>query len=520
LTKIKTKKAVIILIAIAGLSGAPFCFVSAKNSKLSVSDVPEIYPRSSWSKSSYEKRTKNIWPAKYEDPKVIVVHHTAASYSGSTAKQVRKIYKYHSYTKKWGDIGYNYIIGKDGKIFEGRYGGNGAVGGHAYYNGTNYNEGSIGIAVIGNYDDEKLSAEAQDSLQKLVGWLAANNSITVNSDIKFHGKKLDNTVIGHRDIGSTDCPGKRIYDNLDAMRSKGAEFSEEFSNYAYSYEVGGTAYEIANGKRYSKSGRQPVVNISKNQILAYGSGGDAEVSVQQGLFDYPSGTLVKVSSEGKRGIIENGNLRTISGDSLLSSSYDSSSFVEITSEKWASFPSGSPAEFRNGAFVKDLGGNYFILSGNKKRRIILSDSDLKSIDRSSAHDISDGESARYAEGEIISSADSFPAGALLTGDYKNYFYVSEKGLKKKISKDVFRATFSRGMAIKVSQKFLKKYKTREVFPFQSGATVNYRSKYYFIENGARRQFATKSLAASMGYKNIIKAKRTEMAGVGEGKKIE
>ena len=36
---------------------------------------------------------------------------------------MRSIYAYHTQTRGWGDIGYNVIVDKFGRIFEGRYGG-------------------------------------------------------------------------------------------------------------------------------------------------------------------------------------------------------------------------------------------------------------------------------------------------------------------------------------------------------------------------------------------------------------
>ncbi|MDI6777811.1 MAG: peptidoglycan recognition family protein [Patescibacteria group bacterium] len=482
--------------------------------------MPAIYPRSSWSSAAYDKRTKKVWPAEIEAPKVIIVHHTAMNYKGATSKQIKKIYRYHSYSRKWGDIGYNYIIGKDGLIFEGRYGGNGVIGGHSYYDGTNYNNGSIGIAILGNYVGESLSSESLDSLQKLTGWLAANNDISINEDYKFFNKKLSSRLIGHKDVASTACPGKNIYNNLSSIRSSAVNFSSSYRNYAYQISGESGKYEISGGKRYSGSARSAIATISETQLEAYPLAGQAENDESTSETAYPSGTLVKISAEGKRGIIESGVLRTINSEGVFSSSYDNSSFVEIASEKWEGYSNGAAAGFRNGAFARDSGGNYFIFSANQKRKLNLSSEDLKLINLSSAHEISDGENILYPEGEGISGATGFPEGSLLTSDYKNYFYVSGSGAKRKLSKNVFRATFSRGMAIKVSQKLLKKYKNGGSLSFQNGAVVNYRNKYFFVESGARRQFATKSLAVSMGYKNIVKAKRTEMAEIGEGAVIE
>lgn len=47
--------------------------------------------------------------------------------------------------KGWKDIGYNFLVGEDGNIYEGR--GWGKHGAHS----TPYNSKSIGICMIGNF---------------------------------------------------------------------------------------------------------------------------------------------------------------------------------------------------------------------------------------------------------------------------------------------------------------------------------------------------------------------------------
>lgn len=480
--------------------------------------IPTIYPRSAWSSAADEKRTKKIWPAEYETPEVIIVHHTATNYKDATSKQIKKIYRYHSYTKKWGDIGYNYIIGKDGAIFEGRYGGNGVIGGHSYFDGTNYNKGSIGIAVLGNYVGEKLSAASLDSLQKLIGWLAANNSIGINSEIKFHDKKLDSAVIGHKDVADTACPGKNIYNNLGSIRTASANFENTYANYAYKTSGDGTAYEISGGKKYSGSAKQPVVEISSTQLAAYSSNGGVQASVASE--NYPSGTLFEVSGSEQRGILENGSIRPISSAAVLAANYNAANFVEISQEKWNSYPAGSAATFRSGAFLKDEAGNFYLISENKKRLLALPEAEKSRVDYSRFIETAGSELAAYENGENITTAADFPAGTIITTGSRNYFYIQSDAVKRKISAAVFNANFSSEMLVKVSSKFARLYKTKGSLSLQNGAIVNYSKNDYFIENGSRRQFSAKNLAASMGYQNIVKAKRTEMSGIGNGAKIE
>ena len=74
------------------------------------------------------------WPIKKSDyVNAIVIHHTHSEYDDSY-EGIKDIYKYHSLSKSWGDIGYNYIIGYDGEIFEGRQGGYYVVAAHSVWN--------------------------------------------------------------------------------------------------------------------------------------------------------------------------------------------------------------------------------------------------------------------------------------------------------------------------------------------------------------------------------------------------
>ncbi len=504
------------------LCGVNFNVVLARTleKKQAVTPVPTIYPRSAWASSAYDKRTKKIWPAQYDDPQVIIVHHTATNYKSSTAKQIKKIYRYHSYTRKWGDIGYNYIIGPDGAIFEGRYGGNGAIGGHAWTNGTNFNAGSIGIAILGDYQKKTVSSEALESLKKLVGWLSANNGFTVADDVSFHGKHLDTRMVGHKDVGDTECPGKNLYNRLSDVRSSAGDLAENYQNYAYKMPGDAAVYEIAGGKRYSGSAKTTVVDVSASQLKAYDLEGEAEIADTEGDYAYPSGTLVKVAATGQKGILSGGAISPITDATVLALSYKDSNFIEISADKWNSYSAGSAAVFRSGTLVKDENGKIYSIVAGQKRLLTLSAGEAQWVDASRLTSVSSGRLSAYPSGEAITSADSLPAGTIITNNGKKYFMVVSPGVKKEISKDVFKASFTGDMAARVSKKLTQKYKNAGYLPYQDGATISYRSKYVFVENGKRRAFASKGLAKSMGFENFPKAKRRDAGKIPDGAKIE
>lgn len=155
----------------------------------------------------------------------LFVHHTAElnkdqngdGVINQTDEQIalRGIYYYHSVVRGWGDIGYNFIIGPTGTVYEGRYGGDKVVGAHAVWR----NISSIGVSVMGNFEEETLSATQKSALAKALAYLSTKYSLDPTGTTFFYGKQTP-TIQGHRDSdeAATACPGKDIYNQLDSIR--------------------------------------------------------------------------------------------------------------------------------------------------------------------------------------------------------------------------------------------------------------------------------------------------------------
>lgn len=161
------------------------------------------------------------WPMAYpEKISKIVIHHTASTNNlDNPAQAIRDIYYWHSITRGWGDIGYNFIVDQQGNVYEGRYGGDGVIGAHA----GKANVGSIGIAVLGNFEEEEVPDEVVQSLSSLINVKAKYHNLDPAGTSIFRGENIPN-IIGHRDSNPTLCPGKNLYAKLPLIRSmsKGA----------------------------------------------------------------------------------------------------------------------------------------------------------------------------------------------------------------------------------------------------------------------------------------------------------
>ena len=157
--------------------------------------------------------------------KKIIVHHTATLNKDQNNDNVidqqdemialRNMYYYHSIIRGWGDIGYNYVVGPTGTVYEGRAGGDKAVGAHAVWR----NISSIGVSNMGNFEEEDLSDTQKAGLASALGYLAKKYNLNPLADSLFYGITSP-TIYGHRDSdeASTACPGTHIYEKLGELR--------------------------------------------------------------------------------------------------------------------------------------------------------------------------------------------------------------------------------------------------------------------------------------------------------------
>jgi len=191
-----------------------------------------IISRNTWGGTAVNV-SATLWPPSYaEKTTKFVVHHTvSANYSCSTYTQdeagadVKAIWSYHTYTRDWGDIGYNYLVDPCGRVFEGRLGGNNVIAGHAspynFWNKTNgdgyIDEASIGVSVMGDYSYLVPNSNIIESLGRVMGYKSYLNGINPYGTSYFVDKTTYN-IAGHRDYTSTACPGAALYAKLASIR--------------------------------------------------------------------------------------------------------------------------------------------------------------------------------------------------------------------------------------------------------------------------------------------------------------
>jgi len=190
--------------------------------RLTIANAPPIIPRLSWGADESIRRG---------NPKIAtaihfaVVHHTAGSNdytAAQSAAMVRGIELYHVKGNGWDDIGYNFLVDKYGQVFEGRFGGvdRAVVGAHS----LGFNDGSVGIAMLGDYSGAPISVAAKTALEQLLAWrldLAHIDPLSTLTWLSGGNPRFPSgvpailrAISGHRDTNFTDCPGSSLYAQL------------------------------------------------------------------------------------------------------------------------------------------------------------------------------------------------------------------------------------------------------------------------------------------------------------------
>ena len=179
--------------------------------------LPKAVSRSIWG-ASYNLNDliqyKNI--PEYTTVTHLIVHHGASpNVASNWASVVASYFDYHVNTNGWSDIGYNYLVAPDGTLFVGRGGGDNVLGAHY----CNKNSHTMGVCMIGTYNDVLPTDTALQTLVKILAWKAKKETIHPNGAALLGGIIVSN-IDGHRSGCATDCPGNMVWSYLPQLRER------------------------------------------------------------------------------------------------------------------------------------------------------------------------------------------------------------------------------------------------------------------------------------------------------------
>lgn len=130
----------------------------------------------------------------------VVISHTATESADTIADNkflIRHVQCFHIESRRFIDIAYNFLIGCDGVVYEGR--GWGIEGAHTY----GYNRKSVGISFVGCFMRELPPKASLDVLKVLI-----QKGIDENVIAK------DYRLLGHCQCTATESPGRALFDEI------------------------------------------------------------------------------------------------------------------------------------------------------------------------------------------------------------------------------------------------------------------------------------------------------------------
>lgn len=176
---------------------------------------PTIYSRAQWGADEAMRAE----PPSYGEVNGAFVHHTVSANgygSNEVPSLIRAIYVYHVRSRGWNDIGYNFVIDRFGRIWEGRYGGaeRAVIGAHT----MGYNDDAFAASALGDYRDTPPSSEMLGAYSRLFAWKFRVHGVQPLRSVDYDGESWP-AIAAHRDAAATACPGDALYVRLGTIRS-------------------------------------------------------------------------------------------------------------------------------------------------------------------------------------------------------------------------------------------------------------------------------------------------------------
>ncbi|MEQ6901267.1 N-acetylmuramoyl-L-alanine amidase [Nocardioides sp. YIM 152588] len=197
---------------------------------------PKVRLRKAWGANP---KLLSDGPGRIRTVKQVHVHHTVNS-NGYKRRDVpaliRGMYRYHTKSLGWSDIGYNFLVDRFGRIWVGRKGSlKMAQGAHT----LGFNSTSVGVSVIGNFETARPRKEVLAAIARIAAWKldafdrdpTAKIRVRSSGSDKYRaGRRVKLPVIdGHRDTNDTACPGRHLYKKLPAIRRRTARRIKRFN---------------------------------------------------------------------------------------------------------------------------------------------------------------------------------------------------------------------------------------------------------------------------------------------------
>ncbi|NWW89442.1 PGRP2 amidase, partial [Rhynochetos jubatus] len=163
-------------------------------------ECPAIVPRCMWGARPY-RGTPNQLTLPLGS---VYIHHTFTPSApcrtfAACARDMRDMQRFHQDTRGWDDIGYSFVVGSDGYLYQGR--GWHWVGAHT----KGYNSKGYGVGYVGDFSDTLPDPDT----------IALVRDEFLSCAVRTGRLQPNYTLRGHRQMVHTDCPGDSLFREIE-----------------------------------------------------------------------------------------------------------------------------------------------------------------------------------------------------------------------------------------------------------------------------------------------------------------
>ena len=514
-------------------------------------------------------------PGVAPDLKMAFIHHTDTtnSYTKSqSAGIVRGIYAYHTNSRGYCDIGYNFLIDKYGQIFEGRSGGiaNNVIGAHT----GGYNYESFGVALMGQYSTARPTSAMLSSLVRLLAWrldiahVPAIGTVSMttgpgNDHTPAGTVVLLNRISGHRNVSYTNCPGNYVYSLMSWIRShvaatglpkiylpslssqnlrRDGDTSDEMVRFTTSFSTtvkwtlsfiapNGVAQRTITGtatavKLYwggqTATGAFVPSGLYRWTLTAVDSGGHAATPASGSLFvvtSHPDGTILS-DSTGKY-LVDNGAARPI--DALAyASNYGTLASVATGPAERSRYTTGTPLGLRDGTLLVGPTGEHYIWSAGALRHFSATTFTDLGYAGAAALSVPQPTIDALLAGTDVTDVTVHPSGTAVKSSLDGTTYVVDAGTLRPLSALARAASYRLNEVVTATPGDLL-LPAGAVFPVRDGAFIKATDggAPWLVSDGTKHRFVSSSFASFMGYTTsmMLTATSTDINAIPTGARI-
>ncbi|NXS50748.1 PGRP2 amidase, partial [Balaeniceps rex] len=166
----------------------------------SPAECPAIVPRCMWGARPYRGTPKPLTLPLGS----VYIHHTSTPSApcrtfAACARAMRAMQRFHQDARGWDDIGYSFVVGSDGYLYQGR--GWHWVGAHT----KGYNSKGYGVGYVGDFSATLPDTDA----------IALVRDGLLPCAVRTGRLHRNYTLRGHRQMGRTDCPGNSLFREIE-----------------------------------------------------------------------------------------------------------------------------------------------------------------------------------------------------------------------------------------------------------------------------------------------------------------